>query len=336
MAWTYRGLHASIAIGFLSATLSSVMLPLAIYYVSGLYSFMVPKLALHVLYGFYGIYLYSQVIVLGILAGLLHYSFRIRRQLRVGVGKAVKVGFAGALYSAVISLFSICCAPLTVSMLGVLGSGPMFFLLLHSERLTVLGLTVEAIAILLALRSLRRAGQCSLGEPPASVAHLTQEVYHLKGDPGVKLYREAPGPNIFYTREGPYRIYGKVDPSNLVRETPRRATKIFGARSIILGLVLANILAVAFVAASPEFEEGVRSADTGALEVHVLANGQFVREGVVVKVEGPAVKISSLSNYIARFEGLPLGDYIVSTEKGGRYSVQVRLGEEVHIFLRLP
>jgi hypothetical protein len=148
-----------------------------------------------VLYGFFGIYLYSQVIVLGILAGLLHYSFRIRRQLRVGVGKAVKVGFAGALYSTVISLFSICCAPSTVSMLGVLGSGPMFFLLLHGERLTGLGLTVEAIAILLALRSLRRAGHCSLGEPPASVAHLTQEIYHLKGDPGIKLYREAPGPS---------------------------------------------------------------------------------------------------------------------------------------------
>jgi len=313
-------LNFSILIGFLVSLLSLILLPLLTYFISGLNNFMVIKLAFHLLFGFYGPYIFAQAIGFGFLAALLYYNLKIR----VRIDKPLKLGFLGAIYSSIVSLFSLCCAPLTLTLLALLGYNLTFFLLLNWEKLFLIGLFIQGLFISLALINLVKTRNlvktCRLPE------NHNLEIYHLKDEPEVKLYKEG---NLFYTKEGPYKVYRRLKKSEVIKESGQKRN--YADKIIVLFLSSLIILLATYIYSSTDFEE---TSLGGSIEVHVLGpDGKFVKDGIIVNLEGPVKRNLSLNNYIAQFENLPAGEYKVYIKNEEKVFVKLKEGEKIHLFL---
>ncbi|GBC75060.1 hypothetical protein HRbin06_00373 [archaeon HR06] len=307
-------LNFSILIGFLVSLLSLLLLPFLIYFISGLNNFMVIKLAFHLLFGFYGSYLSAQAIGFGVLAALLYYNLKIK----VKIDKPLKLGLLGAIYSSITSLFSLCCAPLTITLLGILGSNLTFFLLSNWEKLFLTGLTIQGLSTSLALINLVKTHRLPEKSP--------SEIYHLKDKPEVKLYKEGA---LFYAKEGSYKVYRRLRKSEVIKEGGQKRNYA----DKIIALVLSSLIIFlgTYIYSSPDFEEEPLG---GGIEVHVLGpDGRFVKDGIVVNLEGPVKKSLSLNDYIAQFKDLPAGEYRVYINEKEKVFVKLKEGEQVHLFL---
>lgn len=298
----YKG---SILIGFLSGVLALFLLPASILYVTGLFAYMPLRYGTDVILRYFGSYIWPQAVGYGLLAGILHYSTKIASQVKMNTRRQMRFGFAGALYSTIFSFFSICCAPIGITLIGLLGSGPALLLLLNSGKMAIVGLLIQAAAIVTASRNIIHVHHKGL-------------ICDIREDSKAKS-----------------EIIGGAIP----KPDEHQISRIPHSTSVlILGLILGIVLMGGLLATSPDFERRIE-VNTGVIQVHVFdANGQPPKPGLMVRASGPIVGVSVVRGNIALLEGMPPGEYSIEVEDTAASAqiVNLREGGEEHIIITLP